>query len=260
MKPHRAQRQGINIMSMRRPAQALTLAAAALAAALSPAAATEFSVSPIRVELRPGAMSETISVTNHADAKLRLSVKLVEWTQDAAGNDVYKDSSDLVYFPRQMDMEPNAKRLIRLGAKRPAGAVERTYRLWVEEEPEAAGSTGRAQVAFYFKFGVPVFLPPPGAKAQPEVMEPTLARGKLALVVKNTGNRHFRLTRLTISDEAGFQKEVGGWYSLAGTERTYTADIPREVCRKAKAFSVLVEGEEGLRFDRKLHVDPAGCA
>ena len=85
-------------------------------------------------------------------------------------------------------------------------------------------------------------------------------KGKLAIVVKNPGNRHFRLTKLTISDEAGFQKEVSGWYSLAGTERTYTADIPRDVCRKARAFNVLVEGEEGLRFDRKLHVDPAGCA
>jgi fimbrial chaperone protein len=247
-------------MSMYRPALSLALAAVLTAAALLPAAATEFSVSPIRIELKPGAMSETITVTNYADAKLRLSMRLVEWTQDATGNDVYKESSDLVYFPRQMDMEPNAKRLIRLGAKTPAAAVERTYRLWVEEEPEVAGGAARAQVSFYFKFGVPVFLPPPGAKAQPEVMEPSLAKGKLAIVVKNPGNKHFRLTKLTIRDEAGFQKEVGGWYSLAGTERTYTADIPGDVCRKAKALTVLIEGEEGLRFDRKLHVDPAGCA
>jgi fimbrial chaperone protein len=247
-------------MSKYRPAPFLALAAILAGAAPQPAAATEFSVSPIRVELKPGAMSETITVTNYADAKLRLSMKLVEWTQDAAGNDVYKESSDLVYFPRQMDMEPNAKRLIRLGAKVPSTAVERTYRLWVEEEPDAAAGTARAQVSFFFKFGVPVFLPPPGAKARPEVMEPTLAKGRLAIVVKNPGNKHFRLTRLTISDEAGFQKEVGGWYSLAGSERTYAADIPPDVCRKAKAFTVLVEGEEGLRLDRKLHVDPAGCA
>jgi fimbrial chaperone protein len=247
-------------MSKYRPALPLALAAALFAAAPHPAAATEFSVSPIRVELKPGAMSETITVTNYANAKLRLSMKLVEWTQDAAGNDVYKESSDLVYFPRQMEMEPNAKRLIRLGAKAPAATVERTYRLWVEEEPETAAGDARAQISFYFKFGVPVFLPPPGAKAQPEVMEPTLARGKLALVVKNPGTRHFRLTKLTISDEAGFQKEVSGWYSLAGTERTYAADIPRDVCRKARALTVLIEGEEDLRFDRKLHVDPAGCA
>jgi fimbrial chaperone protein len=247
-------------MSKYRPAPFLALAAALVAAVPAPAAATEFSVSPIRIELKPGAMSETITVTNYADAKLRLSMRLVEWTQDATGNDLYKESSELVYFPRQMDMEPNAKRLIRLGAKAPATTVERTYRLWVEEEPEAAGGANRAQVSFFFKFGVPVFLAPPGAKAQPEVMEPTLANGKLAIIVRNRGNKHFRLTKLTISDEAGFHKEIGGWYSLAGSERTYSADIPREVCRKAKAFTVVIEGEEGLRFDRKLHVDPAGCA
>jgi hypothetical protein len=31
-----------------------------------------------------------------------------------------------------------------------------------------------------------------------------------------------------------------------------------DVCRKAKTLSVAIEGE-GVRADRKLHVDPARC-
>lgn len=244
---------------MKLPLRPLLPALLAAACGLAPAArATEFSVSPIRVELKPGVMSETITVTNHAGTKLRVSMRLTEWTQDAEGKDVYKDSSELIYFPRQMELEPNGKRLVRLGARMPAGVVERTYRLWVEEEPPAGAGSTQAQVAFYFRFGVPVFLMPAVPRLQAELGEPRLEQGRLALPVKNTGNQSFRLQKITVSDEVGFSREIAGWYSLAGTERTYTTEIPRDVCRRAKAFTVVIEGE-GIRSDRKLHVDPASC-
>lgn len=232
--------------------------AALLAAAAAPASAGEFSVTPIRVELKAGAMNETIAVTNHGREKLRLSVRLMEWSQDAEGKDVYQDSSDLVYFPRQMEVEPEGKRLVRVGIKAPAGVAERTYRLFIEEQPDAVPDPTRSQVAFYFRFGVPVFLAPAVPRPQPQVAEPTLKGGKLSIPVKNTGNQHFRLVKLAISDGAGYLQEISGWYSLAGSERTYTADIPREVCRKAAALSVALEGE-GFRLDRKVNVDPASC-
>ena len=244
--------------SSRHRAVARCLAAAALGSALLPACAGEFSVSPIRVELKAGTLSETITVTNHAKDKLRAGVRLMEWTQDAEGKDVYKDSSDLVYFPRQMEVEGEGKRLVRVGIKTPAGPVERAYRLFIEEQPEAAESA-RPQVAFYFRFGVPVFLPPAVPRPQPEVADPTLQGGKLSIQVRNPGNQHFRLVKIAISDGAGYRQELVGWYSLAGTERTYTADIPREVCRKASAFAVALEGEE-FRLDRKVNVDPASCS
>lgn len=226
--------------------------------AQQPAAASEFSVTPIRVELKPGVLSETIAVTNHSPDRLRVSVRLVEWTQDASGADVYKESSDLVYFPRQMEMEPNGKRLVRVGVKTPAGTVERAYRLFIEEEPPANAGAARAQVAFYFRFGVPVFLPPAVPTPQPEVLEPVLSQGKLSVAVRNGGNRHFRLNKVVFDDGAGFSREVAGWYSLAGTQRSYVADVPPDVCRKARAFNVTLEGD-GIRFDRQVHVDPSRC-
>jgi P pilus assembly chaperone PapD len=157
-----------------------------------------------------------------------------------------------------MELEPDAKRLVRVGAKGPAGAAERAYRLFIEEQPDPAADTSRAQIALYFRFGVPVFLRPAAPRLQPEAAEPTLSGGKISIQVRNPGNQNFRLVKLTFSDGAGYQQDVGGWYSLAGTQRTYTADIPRDVCRKASAFSVALEGE-GFRLDRKLDVDPANC-
>lgn len=246
--------------ALSRRARGLILAAtmAAGLTATRPGLAAEFSVTPIRVELKSGVLTDTITVTNHAANRLRVSVKLQEWTQDATGNDVYKDSADLVYFPRQLELEPEARKLVRVGIKQPAGTVEKTYRLFIEEEPQAAGSA-RSQVAFYFRFGVPIFLPPAVPRAQPEVAEPKLQAGKVSVMVRNPGNQHFRLTRLGLSDGEGFSKEIAGWYSLAGSERTYTVEVPPEICRKARTLNLALEAE-GFRIDRKLHVDPANCA
>ena len=102
-------------------------------------------------------------------------------------------------------------------------------------------------------------MPPSVPKAQPDVMEPTLEKGKLSLVVQNKGNQYFRLNKLTVTDEAGYSQLIAGWYSLAGTSRTYAADIPLETCRKAKVLAVKLEGD-GISFDRKLNVDPASCS
>jgi fimbrial chaperone protein len=241
------------------PYQRLALLALALACTVpAPARASEFMVFPVKAELRAGALNETINVANRGPSRIRISVKVMEWTQDAQGKDVYTDTTDLVYFPRQMEIEPGARRLVRVGAKAPAGAAERTFRMFIEEQPEPAAE-GSAQIAVSFRFGVPIFVAPTVPRVQADVMEPTLDKGKVSVVLKNNGNQHVRVTRVAVTDEAGFSREVAGWYALAGTERTFTVDVPRDACRKAKIFNVAVEGE-GLRDERKLRVDPARCS
>lgn len=244
----------------RRAIHAFTAAAvlALLLPGWKPATAAEFAVTPIRAEFKPGAMSETITVTNHANARLRVAVKLMAWTQDAQGKDVYSDSSDLIYFPRQMELAPESKRLVRIGVKGPAGAVERAYRLFIEEEPDPT-PTGRSQVALYFRFGVPVFQAPAVPRPDLQLLDLVLRKGKLYVPVRNAGNQHVRLETIKVSDGAGHAQEVAGWYSLAGTERTYVVDIPEAVCRNASSLSLTAEGP-GVRLERKIDVTAAGCA
>jgi fimbrial chaperone protein len=245
------------IGSFRRPlAGAGILALATLASVC--AGAAEVFVSPVRAELRPPSLSETITVSNQADARMRVAVKLVEWTQDAQGNDVYQETTDLVYFPRQMEIDPQGKRQVRVGATVPGGATERAYRLYIEEQPDPSSTPAPGQVMVYFRMGVPVFVPPPQARPQAEISEATLERGKVSVQVRNAGNRHLRLLRLKLEDGAGFSREAPGWYTLAGAQKTYSLDVPRVVCRRAKSLSLALEGE-GIHVDRKLDVDPARC-
>lgn len=222
------------------------------------AEAAEVFVSPVRAELRAPSLSETISVSNLGHSPMRVAVKLMEWSQDADGKDVYKETADVVYFPRQMEIAPQGKRQVRVGATAPGGGTERTYRLFIEEQPDPAAAPAPAQVMVYFRMGVPVFVPPEQGRPQAEFSEPTLERGKVSLHVKNAGNRHLRLLRLKLEDGAGFSREAPGWYTLAGAQKTYSLDVPRDVCRRARTLSIVIEGE-GIRADRKLDVDPARC-
>lgn len=233
------------------------IAIAAMSATAS-AHAGSFSVSPIRADLKSGVLSESITVTNEAPTRLRVLVKLVEWTQDARGNDVYTESSDLVYFPRQMEIEPGAKRLVRVGAKAPGQGVERAYRLFIEELP-APGPGPITTVNFYFRFGVAVFVTPTAAAAQP-VFRATLAAGKLALEVANKGTQHFRAARVSFSDQGGWTRDVNGWYSLAGTSRSYQVEVPPEVCRKARSFGIVLEADDGQKFEHIVDATPASCS
>jgi fimbrial chaperone protein len=234
--------------------------AVALAACCTPLLAADFSVTPTRLELKAGALNEAVSVINHASAPLRVAVRITQWTQDAQGNDVYADTGDLVYFPRQMDVGPEARRIVRLGAKMPAATVERTYRMFIEEEPGPIPPGERAQISVAFRFGVPVFLPPAVPRVQLEAGEPVLQDGKVSITLKNTGNQHVRVNTLRVADGAGFVREAQGWYALAGAQRTFSLALPADACRAATQLgvSLLVEGA-AAPIERRLSVDPARC-
>src|ERR1051325_10876733 len=100
---------------MRRCLLALILS---LAAPLNGVAA-EFSVSPIRLPFERGARAAAVTVSNDDARPLRMQLRLMEWTQDAAGADVHRDSEELVYFPRMMTVPPGGKRLVRVGLESP---------------------------------------------------------------------------------------------------------------------------------------------
>lgn len=237
----------------------LRLLALAAACGAAPGLAQDFSVSPIRAELRNGSTSETITVTNHSSNRMKVAIRLVEWTQDEDGKDVYKDSAELVYFPRQMDLGAGEKKVVRVGMKSPPAAAERAFRLFIEQMPDPLNLGTQTGVTFNFRFGVPVFVLPPAAVESFEVLTPRLSRGRVSLPVRNDGNQHVRLNRIVATDGAEYKKELPGWYSLAGTRRDYVLDLPVDVCRLGKPLMFTIEGP-GLRTERQLHVDPGNCS
>lgn len=215
-----------------------------------------FGVSPIRVELDRATKSALVTVSNDDTKPLAFQVRAFEWTQEANGADRYSETADLVYFPRQFKVAPNENRVVRVGYKVPAAQAEKTYRLFIEElaDPNRDASTG---IAVTLRFGVPIFLRPATASASGE-LGLTMKAGTAEVLVKNTGNVHFRiasvnLTALGAGGETVHQQSADGWYVLTGVNRPYTLKLPPDACAKARLLRVEVPAEKlVLRAEREL--------
>ena len=233
----------------------LAAGAMALAVAFS-AAAGNFGVSPIRVELDRTTKSALVTVTNDDAKPLAFQVRALEWTQEANGADRYAETTDLVYFPQQFKVAPNENRVVRVGYKVPATQAEKTYRLFIEElaDPQRDPSTG---IAVTLRFGVPIFLRP-ATPALSGAIELAAKGGAVEALVKNTGNVHFRiasvnLTALGTGGETLHQQSVDGWYVLTGVQRPYVLKLPADVCAKAKSIRVEAPADKlVLRAEREL--------
>jgi len=236
-----------------------TLALLAAWLASVAAGAAEFSVTPIRVDMARGARSAAVTVTNDDARPLRMQLRLVEWTQDADGKDVYQDSDELVYFPRLMSVQAGEKRLVRVGLKTPMGATERTYRLLLDELPDPAASAAASGLSFTIRFALPIFLPAAEPVSRGVIEAVALRDGKLSITVRNTGNQHFRIASITARSGEAFAAEAGGWYLLPGVARVHTLEVPVEACRGLRRLDIAVKTDK-LSLEGGLDVEPWMCA
>lgn len=237
-----------------------SLLAAVFWLATTCAGAAEFSVSPIRIELPRGARSAAVSVANEDRQPLRMQLRLMEWTQDGDGKDLYRESDELIYYPRLMTIQPREKRLVRIGVKAASAAAERTYRLYIDELPGVADDPLRPAVSginFTLRFALPVFVPPAEPVLRGVIEAMTLQDGKLAVTVRNAGNQSFRIASVAARGGA-FAAEAGGWYLLAGAARVHRFDIPAEACRGLRRLEVAVTADR-LSLEGGLDVDPGMC-
>ena len=176
-----------------------------------------------------------------------------------------KDTKDIVVYPGLLTLAPNEERKLRIGSTVPAGAAERSYRVFVEELPplRAPQTTNKSEVKVLTKMGIPIFVRPAKPMAAGTVEGMGLAKRKLAFTVKNTGNVHFllqsvRVKALDAKGAAAFEKNVEGWYVLTGGTRVWEIDFPKKECAKSKT----IDGGSAGRRDQvqRPHGSPAaGC-
>lgn len=199
-----------------------------LLTAAAPALAGRFSVAPIRVDFAAGLRIGAVTVTSEDDHPLVFKNSPSLWTQNPDGGDVYTPTTDLVVTPPLLRVETGEPRIVRIGTLREPGDVERSYRVFLEEQAPANPEGGGATIAVVIKFGVPVFVAPRSERVagSAEIVERKPAR--VTLQVKNTGNVHFNVETITANGVA--LKDVSSWYLLPGTTRRYDLAIPPEAC------------------------------
>jgi fimbrial chaperone protein len=247
---------------MRRHLAALALLALALAARAGQARAAEVEINPVVVSLSPGTRSALITLRNVGKEPVRFEMQARAWTQSPAGEMILSPTDDVVAFPPLLTLEPGEQRNLRIGAVTPFGPVEKTYRVFLQELAPPEKPEGPSQVRVLSRIGLPVFLAPPKIQDRTLLRDLSVREGKASFRLVNDGNAHARPTsvRLEASGEDGtavLEKELTAWYVLAGSQRDYDLEIPRDVC--ASVRKVVVTAALGRDVLRAEVAAPSAC-
>jgi fimbrial chaperone protein len=234
--------------------------------AVGRATAGEFVVQPMRLDLGPAARSSAISVRNDSKEPLSFQIQGMEWTQDGNGKDRYTETTDLVFFPKIITVEPEQQGVIRVGIKNSTVPLEKTFRLFIEELPsnikKPEGNT--AQITFLMRIGAPIFVAPVRPQDGLEIETLALVKGTVSLSTRNTGNRHQIIQGIHLKGSDSTGKEVyavtlADRYLLSGSAKSHTATIAAELCSKISSLAVEFQTDK-LTAKRALSVDRNMCS
>jgi len=224
--------------------------------------AGNFKIAPVVINIGAKEKTSVFNIKNLGDEKVTIQIHAKRWRQNSNGDDLYDDTGDIVIFPRIADIEKGQERIIRLGYQgKKVPTVEETYKLIVEELP--VKEPGKKVLRFALKMKLPVFRSPIKEIIERSIEKVELRDGKLFVTVKNSGNTHFPIRKMTVLglDDSGsevFSSETASSYILAGVSRSYSIKLHKEECRKARTVKVTVEGKKASIIS-SMKIDNAMC-
>ncbi len=234
-------------------------------------AASAFKVTPVRVTFS-GPSSTLLTLKNESDLPLRFQISSFAWQQDPGGKVKLEPTEDIVFFPTLLTLAPGEERKVRVASTVTAQQTEKTYRIFFEELPgtEKQTQSSGAQVKILTKMGIPIFVTPEKGRAEAVIENGTIKDGSLSFDVRNTGNIHFGLQKVKVhgagaDGKIAFERELDGWYVLAGSPRTYQVDVPADVCSKVKTVSIEAETDiasaagNTATVTKTFDIGPGGC-
>lgn len=204
------------------------LLAIAMVAGAAPASAADtpggLSVAPVQLSLADVRRSVSTTVTNPGGDPITVQVRLYRWTMRGE-EEVYEPADDIGFSPPLFRLQPRAAQAVRVVAKAPPGAVERSYRLIVDQLPLAA-TPGQLQLPV--RMVLPIFVEPAaGAGHKPQLQWSArydASSGRVVVAVDNGGTVHARIVNLSADDGHGATPIAAGLsgYALAGQTRSWS--------------------------------------
>lgn len=199
--------------------RAKNLACAALAfTAIESARAASIEVAPVVVELAPGGVSATMTVTNRSSETTAVQLRPFHWTQ-TTDEDPLALTDDVIVSPPIFQLGAGEQQTIRVLLRKPPGGTEATYRLLLDELPPAS-EPGKVQ--FALRLSMPVFAAPAGASPPVLAWRIVDAPDGAQLLVANRGGQHDRIDRIVVQLANGRTINAAltnNAYVLAGVER-----------------------------------------
>lgn len=204
-----------------------TLAAFGLAAALgvmvnAPAIAGALEVAPTTIDIKPGARTASLYLTNNGTQPIMAQVQGFDWSQSTTGE--HLDPSDTLQIsPPMTKLLPNQRQIVRLAVKDGAASSERSFRLIVSELPDPSVPQD-ASVHVLLQFRLPVFAAVAGEADGSLAWTITADPAGLFLQVHNAGGRHAKLISPVLVREDGKHvsfETTGLVYVLPGASRRW---------------------------------------
>lgn len=222
-----------------------------------------FKVVPVRITMEPDEKTSIVTIKNVGNEKVTIQLSVKTWNQDENGREKYQDTKDILFFPKIASISKDGQQIIRLGYQgKETPAVERTYRLFVEELP--VRNPGDKELKFVLRMIIPVFISPRVKTVGWSIEKSELTNGILRVKVKNGGNAHIATSKIDVTgkdenDKEVFFKEISGGYILANSSRYHTIEIPQADCLKTRTLNVAVDVEKSV-IKTELKVDKSMCA
>jgi len=214
------------------------LAASVLSlAAAFPAAAGNFSVSPIRVELSGAQATAVLTLHNQDTSPLVIQVSALSWSQPD-GEEDYGETRDLLVTPPVITLQPDSDQIIRVALRRePDATRELAYRVLIAEVPQPA-SMDFTGLRVALRLNLPVFVRPAVPAAPDIVWSATrMPDGSLKISAANRGNAHAQITDFEVRfpDVADNAKVQVTRYVLPGNEVSWNVTLPAAAMSAAGA-------------------------
>jgi len=215
----------------------------------TPAFAGMFSVTPVRIYMKPIDKAVAVTVTNESDEDLVMQADVYAWRQKPDGTDDLALTEDMLVAPPILKVPARSHQVVRLARLVPPQPDQQmTYRLIVREIPEAKPAKDKVQLQVALAFSMPVFITPASAKNKVDCAVERTAANTAKAVCANTGNAYAQPLTFVLSGPGDKQLAArsNGGYILPGIKRSFEikADAGRIPAGKTKLTVTFDDGSK----------------
>jgi fimbrial chaperone protein len=222
-------------------------------------------VSPVQIYLKADESKTLLTLRNEGEETVRFQLQVNTWSEDPKEGMTLGPTGDIVFYPTLITLKAGETHKVRVGTTVPFGALERTYRLFIEELPAAEKPQQlRSAVRVLTRIGIPIFVQPTKVLESHALSSVALASGAAAFDLQNDGNVHLRVDTVRLEGFAPdgarlFERETPGWYVLAGGRKHFTVDVPRDACPRVRRLVATVKTDRDQTLQKALETPAGAC-
>jgi fimbrial chaperone protein len=171
------------------------LSAFALAGLAAPAAAQFVTVDPVVINMQPGQLTATMSISGQVGADTSYQVRAFSWSQNDNA-DRLDPTEDVLLSPPVGTVPANSTQVVRIVIRRPPKDHESVYRILLDQIPPPS-APGTVRVAI--RLSMPIFVEPTVRVAPHIDWHVERDADSIFLVATNTGKKHLRIRDIAVT-------------------------------------------------------------